>query len=123
MSGAWAQACDGKHVARDDDHAAWAVVSLGQAMVWQERREQIAGVEFAGAHIRAWRKSLPVQGQRADDFPVIYTGRLLWTALADVCRARQWARIDSDSGRATAAIHLRYAEAALRTWWKRQVRL
>ena len=116
MTGAWARACDAKDVS-DEDHALWAAVAITQGMAW-EKVECVGGMwnlEIAGAHIRAWRQSLPDQGERRCDMTGTRTWRLLWIALQDVGRAQFWTAKDPS----IAAFNLRGAEAALRTWWKR----
>ena len=113
MSGAWAWACDSKDVPRDSlDFAGLAVVNLGQALLCHGP-EAIARVEYAGANIRAWRKSLPVKVEpRRPDLEQTTGDDLLWRALGDLHFAREMPEVRE--------YRLRRAEAALRTWWKQQ---
>lgn len=122
MSGAWAKACDERaaRLVAPERWEHWAAYHLGRA-IWinVEPRESVgqeaacrASVLQAGAFIRAWRKSLPDQGKRMWDFSSQPSDTdLLWIALRCVGYAQQVPNADS----------LRSAEAALRTWHKRQV--
>lgn len=117
MSGAWARACDdyGDMEQYSDQLPELAVSWLASALRAKDEYQLIDSVERAGACIRAWRKSLSDQGQRIADID-ISDDRLLWAALQDVCSA------EAKTGRADGEVakHLRFAEAFLRSWWKRQ---
>ena len=117
MTGAWARACDLRmeRLTEPEDWSEPAAYQLAFT-IWVKGPEGRKSVEKAGAYIRAWRKSLPDQGERWPDVTGVPTERLLWLALDDVCIA-QWCWTTPDPS--MAADHLRVAEAALRTWWKR----
>ena len=69
--------------------------------------------QSAAAHIVRWRKSLGVDSARAEyDSGSLAVGDPLWCAIAHVSVA---ALGPNDEGTAN---HLRFAEAALREYWK-----
>lgn len=119
MSGAWAEACDG-WAARlpylDDmrqEAPVLAVYWLAEALMDCGTRQRREAVETTGAYVRAWRKSLPGQSDRAGDRSDQMTDEaLLWSALGSIQRAWLWPH--------PRAVNLRFVEADLRTWWKRQ---
>lgn len=113
MNGAWAQACDGWAILDTQEAPVLAVYWLSEALMCRGTRQQRKAAELAGGYLRAWRKNLPEQGARMDDRKYYATpDELLWNALAWVCDAQGWADRQQ--------VPLRYAESALRTWWKRQ---
>jgi hypothetical protein len=129
MNGTWAKACDAWE---DVSPAPETAVLLISRTLWNNRYAAVNGVtasellvkdiELAGAHIRAWRKSLPEQSRRLDDADTVKpTKRLLWHALFHVYYAAQYRETSPSLTDPAARVRaLRQAEAALRTWWKRQ---
>lgn len=117
MTGAWAKACDDRQVAGSPEIAA---LYIGRAL-WSEKYDNGVtsprNIEMASSAIRAWRKSLPEQGERIPDDRWDTSDHLLWRALGHVVDAQYY---QHHGGRARAS-DLRHAEAMLRTWWKRQV--
>lgn len=113
----WSKACDQYN---EPLEPAWAALMISRA-AWYAANNDRAGmhpkwdVEKAGSVIRAWRKSLPDQGERIADID-IGDDRLLWAALQGVCFAE--AAVCHADGE--VAKHLRFTEAFLRSWWKRQ---
>ena len=94
-----------------------ALTGLAFALWAQARGDQgqmLDSAAWAAAEIRAWRKSLPWQGDRIDDYsPKSYDDRgLLSSAAHHVLYA-------DESDGLQASYYLRRAEAALRTLWRR----
>lgn len=112
MSGRWARACDEQSVG--DSHRSPAR-SAQLALTWithaliaiEDGEDPSLAIARAGAHVRAWRKSLPDHGEHVDcyewpDGTLIHAGRATLTAL----------------GHPYPEYWLRAAEAALRSAWK-----
>jgi hypothetical protein len=118
VSGPWAQVCDGvtdlDNLPPLESAARYIVYALDGTSGSSKYHEQV--VVSAGAYLRAYRRGLPDQGLRAADWEVgsIPDAHLLWAALDAVTAA---ARGRDDDGRAWS---IRWAEALLRVWWKRQ---
>lgn len=110
MSGAWATAADSCEV--EDMGLAGAVKFLTLALRHKDGAE--AWVTYASAIIRRERKCLLKSWRMPDRWPDKTSDELLWEAI-------KWVAVAStaDRGGAFKADILRHAEAALRTWWKR----
>jgi hypothetical protein len=94
----------------------WALECLNEVLLessWDSPEEMVAATLDAAANIRAWRRSLPVKSRRMDDYSSHLDDReLLRLAAHNVL----WA--DGEGG-VDRVVTLRFAEAALRTIWKR----
>lgn len=123
MSGKWGKACDAVSVARwseglsGPERARSALRYIGSALVEVERHgvaDELTLVT-AGAHVRAWRKSLPdTMGRMYLGVEAADASLLRWAAhsVLNALGAEQDAR-DSTQ------LWLRDAEAGLREVWKR----
>ena len=122
--GGWKDACDAQPITSDrwqELAAVWVAEAVLMAANGYQTRTKLAVLQ-AGAYIRAWRKSLPEQGSvrrpdmapHRDDEPDWDDDALLWFALRHVGYAQYHQPINVSG-------YLRQAEAALRTWWRRQV--
>lgn len=112
--GAWSKACDCRCTG-NVDHDLLAVEHVVQAIGGWRTEWSKSRIVMAGAHLRAWRKSLREESERHEDFDVFYQRRMiereiLWMVLSDIVHAR--------SGLPGNSFYLRRAEAGLRTVWK-----
>jgi len=97
-----------------EETLAGAAQSISAVLAYPGRDDDLA-LALAGGIIRAHRKRLGVETRRDDDYLDTVTDEdLLWRALLSTCRAALTENIGY------AALELRAAEDALRTYWKRQ---
>ena len=115
VSGAWAQACDARFSPDgepgDGSDLIEAARLITDALWFTDPAQSCRAVEYAGAYLRAYRKTLPDQDRRIPDTEINATGgALLWIALQVVAML----------ARSGIGYHARHAEACLRKWWKEQ---
>lgn len=107
MSGAWAKACDAEDELFPEKQLERAAFLIATALI--DDVVDTDQIVRAGAYLRAYRKSLDVQGKRWPARDEALDRRvLLWSALRFIASYSRWGH----------ASDLRIAEAYLRTYWK-----
>lgn len=121
MSGRWAKACDAQAI--DGSHTSPAR-SAQLALTWithaliaiEDGDDPRWAIERAGAYVRAWRKSLPDQGER--EAPGLFPSTAIQIAGAGQCVLRAVAMMAGSELSPGVHLWLRPAEAELRDAWK-----
>lgn len=114
MSGAWKKALDARarRLPYTDDNRSLPVHAVYWLSEAQEGLHQRDCIEAAAVYLRAWRLCMHENSRPESDYSVIPEADLLWIALLHISRA--WFEPDTET--------IRYAEDALKEWWKRDRR-